>query len=361
MVASCPPSPSPQLKATRKSISVAAGVSPSTVGMILSGLGERYSEETRRRVFQAAEDQGYQPSINARALRLKRSLLLGVLLYDVNTHFAASFLQGVQATLSTTDYSPLVFFAKTAAEQSQCLARCHNRQVDGLLVNCVIDPTTATADEFALELAKTGTPTVEVFGRFLPAAPKVNVDNYQSGLRCARHLIDLGHRRIALLTHSRYHLTEAHFDAWEHACGYRDALLAAGLEPMMVARELDFDHVDETTFLQAGFDALEELIGLPQMPTAALCYGDQMAYGLNRACRARGVQVPHQLSICGNSGLNLSALANPPLTTTSPPYFQVGRTAAAKLLQLIDGETPEDTLIAPELELRLSTAPPPVA
>lgn len=349
------------MKATRKSISVAAGVSPSTVGMILSGLGERYSEETRRRVFQAAEDQGYQPSINARALRLKRSLLLGVLLDHVNTHVTASFLQGVQASLATTDYSPLVFFAKTAAEQSQCLARCHNRQVDGLLINCVIPTAIAATDELTRGLAKTGIPTVEVFGRFLPGTPKVNVDNYHSGMLCTRHLIDLGHRRIALLTHSRYHLAEAHFDAWEQACGYRDTLLAAGLEPMMVARELDFDHADETTFLQAGFDALDELIGLPQLPTAALCYGDQMAYGLNRACRARGVQVPHQLSICGNNGLSLSALANPPLTTTRPPYFQVGQTAAAKLLQLIDGDPAEDTLIAPELELRQSTAAPPVA
>lgn len=329
--------------------------------MILSGLGERYSEETRRRVFQAAEDQGYQPSINARALRLKRSLLLGVLLDDVNTHFAASFLQGVQASLATTDYSPLVFFAKTAAEQGQCLARCHNRQVDGLLINCVIPTAIAATDEFTRGLAKTGIPTVEVFGRFLAGTPKVNVDNYHSGLLCARHLIDLGHRRIALLTHSRHHLAEAHFDAWEQACGYRDALLAAGLEPLVVARELDFEHADETTFLHAGFDALEELLGLPQPPTAALCYGDQMAYGLNRACRARGVQVPHQLSICGNNGLSLSALANPPLTTTRPPYFQVGRTAAAKLLQLIDGDSLEDTLIAPELELRQSTAAPPVA
>lgn len=327
--------------------------------MILSGLGERYSEETRKRVLQTAKDQGYEPSINARALRLKRSLLLGVLLYDVNTHFAASFLQGVQETIAETDYSPLVFFAKTPAEQALCLARCRNRQVDGLLVNCVIDPATATADEFTRGFVKSGTPTVEVFGRFLPETPKVNVDNYQSGFLCARHLLDLGHRRIVMLTHSRYQLTGTHFDAWEQACGYRDAMIAAGLQPMIHPCDLDFTRICETTFLNAGFEAFEELAALPQMPTAVLCYGDQMAYGLNRACRARNWPVPDRLSICGTGGMNLSALANPPLTTITPPYFKVGQSAAAKLLALLDGETPGDSLIAPGLELRLSTAPPP--
>jgi LacI family transcriptional regulator len=343
------------IKVSRKMIADAVGVSTSTVGMILSGSGERYNAKTRERVLQTAADLGYQPSINARAMRLKRSLLLGILLYDVNTHLAAGFLQGMQETIEDTDYSPLVFFSKSPEAQARCLVRCHQRQVDGLLVNCVIDPATGNADALVRELEKSRIPAVEVFGHFLPTAPKVNVDNRQAGSIGAQHLIDLGHRRIALLTHSRYHVTNTHFDAWEQSCGYRDTLLAAGLEPIIVGCDLDFDHVTEASILQAGFDALDGLLTHPQAPTAVLCYGDQLAYGLNRACRSKGLDVPAQLSICGNNGLNLSTLANPPLTTTRPPYFEVGRAAAGNLLKLIDGATPADSLIPPVMEIRQST------
>lgn len=324
--------------------------------MILSGSGARYNEDTRKRVFQAAKDLGYRPSLNARALRLKRSLLVGILLHDVNSHFAAEFLRGVQQALATTDYSPLVFFARTPEEQIQCLARCRERQVDGFLLNSVIDPVTATADALAAELGTPPTRVVEVFGRYLAGAPKVNVDNYRAGALLADHLIGLGHRRIALLTHSRYHLTEHHIDAWQHACGYRDTMLAAGLEPVIVARELDYENVGEVAFLHAGFGALETVLGFPKVPTAVMCYSDHMAYGFNRACRARGVDVPGQMSLCGQSGLNISALANPPLTTTASPYIEVGRIAATQLLQLLDGKPATDVLVAPRLELRLSSA-----
>ena len=346
------------VKVTRKMIAAAAGVSLSTVDMILSGSGERYRESTRTRVQRIAAEMGYLPSINARAMRLRRSLLFGVLLYDVNTHLAADFLKGVQQAIAATDYSPLVFFASSPAEQVACLARCRDRQVDGLLLNCTVDPVTGLADDIAVHLNMFKIPAVEIFGRFISAAPKVNVDNRESGAIAVRHLVGLGHRRIALVTHSRYRRTDTHFDAWEHACGYRDALASAGLEPMIEAREMDYDHLGDSTLLAAGFEALDPLLALPQAPTAVVCYDDRMAFGLNRACRAKGISVPDRLSICGNSGLTLSAITNPPITTIRPPYFEVGRTAAAKLLQILDGETPGDSLMAPELELRQSTTSP---
>ena len=351
------------MKVTRKTIAETAKVSVSTVGMILSGQGERYHADTRQRVLQIAADLGYQPSINARALRFKRSLLLGVLINAVNTHFAAEFLHGVQDAIAVTDYSPLVFFAKSPEGFEQCLDRCLNRHVDGLLINCVAGATEINLEGVIHKLADHAVPAVEVFGHFLPAVPKVNVDNRQTAELCTRHLIAQGHRRIALLTHGRYENQSLHFDAWEQAQGYRDALQAAGLPPIIIAGDLNYARLHEPSFVEAdftraGFEGFAGLLALPQLPTAVLCYADLMAFGLNRACRLKGLEVPADISIFGKGGTALSAIVNPPLTTTRPPAFEIGRTAAANLLLAISGQAPADACIAESLLERQSTAAP---
>ncbi len=351
------------LKVTRKLIAETAQVSTSTVGMILSGRGQHSNVKTRERVLQVAADLGYQPSINARAFRLKCSLLLGVLVNAVNTHHAAELLRGVQSVIAATDYSPLVFFARSQEDQEQCLARCLDRRVDGLLINCVVGAAAAELDGVIHQLASQAAPVVEFFGHLLPGVPKVNVDNRQTAELCTRHLIAQGHRRIALFTHGRYEHQVLHFDAWEQSQGYRDALQAAGLQPIIIAGDMDFSRLHEPGFLEVEFlrlgaEGLATLLALPQPPTAVLCYTDQTAVGLNRACRLKGLQVPAELSIIGNGGTALSAIINPPLTTTRPPAFEIGRTAAANLLLAIRGQAPADASIAETLIERQSTAAP---
>lgn len=353
--------PSRALKVSRKDIAAAAKVSASTVGMILSGKGERYHEDTRRRVLAVAAKLGYQPSINARALRLNRSLLIGVLLYDVNSHLTARFLQGVQEAITGTQYSPLVFFSKAAEDQEVCLQHCLNREVDALVVNCAVDPAKGIPDRYIERLAKLPVPVVEVFGDFLPGVAKVNIDNHGAGALTTRHLIALGHRRIALLTHSRYRDRKFHADAWEHASGYRAEMEKAGLEPHFAACEVDFLNPTADSFMQAGQDALATLLAERNPPTAVVCYSDYFAYGLNRACRTAGLRVPEDLSIAGNLNLLLSSIVNPPLTTTRPRFFEIGRVAASGLLDAIQGGSIECQRVEPELVLRQSTGPAPAS
>ncbi len=331
--------------------------------MILSGSGQNYNVKTRERVLKVAADLGYQPSINARAFRLQCSLLLGVLINAVNTHHAAELLRGVQSVIAATDYSPVVLFAASMEDQEQCLGRCIDRRVDGLLINCVVGTAAAELDGVIHQLASQAAPVVEFFGHLLPGVPKVNVDNRQTAQLCTRHLIAQGHRRIALLTHSRYQHQVLHFDAWEQSLGYRDALLAAGLEPVIIAGDLDFNRLHEPGFLESeflrlGVEGLAALLALPQPPTAVLCYDDLIGVGLNRECRLRGLQVPAELSIFGNGGTALSAIVNPPLSTTRPPAFEIGRTAAANLLLAIRGQAAADASIAETLLERQSTAAP---
>lgn len=341
---------------TQKEVAKAAGVSNSTAGMILSGSGARYSESTRRKVFETAERLGYQKSINAKALRLRRSLLFGVLFSQVNSIHAADFLHGLQEGIAATDFSPLVFFNRTLQDQLASLDRCLNRRVDALLVNCVAGPGDPDFETFVRRVADLKIPVFEVFGSFIPGAPAMNLDMAGSGAAATRHLIDLGHRRIALVTHARFENRVLHGDAGAHADGYRAGMALAGLSPQIVAVDLDYDLLTPVGWCAAGSASLDQLLASPAPPTAVVCYNDLLAYGLNRACRRQGIAVPAAMSIIGNGDMMLSTITGPPLTTMRFDGRQAGLDATRTLLRGIeDGNM---TGLAPRLELvlRESTA-----
>ncbi|HEX7261570.1 MAG TPA: LacI family DNA-binding transcriptional regulator, partial [Luteolibacter sp.] len=235
---------------------------------------------------------------------------------------------------------------------------CLNRRVDAMIVNCSVDgPEEGRLATFNGRLKQLQIPVVEVYGRFLSGIPNVDVDNATAGRLCTSHLADLGHQRIALITHERYENPIMHRDAWEQFCGYREVLTARGLEPRVIMPEFDFENVSIPAFVQAGHDALDLLLAQAERPTAVVCYSDVMAYGLNRACRERGIRVPEDLSIAGSFDMLLSSVVNPPLTTTRSNHFEIGYRAASSLLRAMEGETVGDQLVAPDFLLRQSTGP----
>ncbi len=344
------------MRVTRKDIAKATGVSLSTVGMILGGSGERYGAETRKRVFEAAERMGYQTSINAKALRLRRSLLLGVLFSDLNTHHASSFLRGVKHALLPTEYSPLVFFNDSEADQESSLDHCLNRGVDALLLNCTVDLQGSRAKEFAKRVASLKIPVMEFFGSQVPGVPRVDIDNDHTGWIAARYLLDRGHERIALLTHSRFRDRKLHRDACEIAEGYHRAMAERGLEPKVFAMKLDYEHLTHADFARAGGECLKRLVSAKPAPTGVICYNDPMAYGVIRACYGAGIRIPDDLSIIGNNDMILSTLVDPPLSSVKLDAFKIGFEGASRLLAAIDGKPLASELVRTELVLRQSTS-----
>lgn len=345
------------MRVTRKDIAKATGVALSTVGMILGNSGGRYSAATRKRVIEAAERMGYQTSINARALRLQRSLLLGVLFSEMNTHHASPFLRGVMHALLPTEYSPLVFFNDSEADQESSLDDCLNRGVDALLLNCTVDPQDSRTKDFAKRIASLKIPVMEFFGSQVPGVPRVDIDNDHTGWVAARYLQDLGHQRIALLTHSRYQNRKLHRDACEITEGYHRAMAEKGLEPKVVAMKLDYENLTHADFARAGRECLKRLIAAKPAPTAVICYNDPMAYGLMRACREAGIRIPEDLSVIGNNDLNFSALVDPPLSSVKLDAFKVGFEGANRLLAAINGKPLESESVKTEVVLRQSAAP----
>lgn len=326
--------------------------------MILSGQGERYSKTTQAKVLKCADDLGYRVDINARAMKLNRSLLIGVLLNEVNSHFSASFLQGLQSVLKDTDYSPLVFFSGHPDDENLSLERCLDRQVDAMVVNCTAVPGRTARSRFAEKLKQSKIPVVEIFGNILPDITNVDHDNRIGGRDATEYLIAQGHRNIGLLTHKHYDDQLLHHDAWQHFLGYEDAMRAHGLDSMVLAQELSESLEMDPAFLEAGKGALDLVLEHPNRPSALVCYNDLLAYGVIHACRKKKMVVPEEISIIGQGDLALSGIINPALTSVSPHYYEIGLTAGRTLLAKLDGEDVASQTVKPILAHRESTCPP---
>ncbi len=230
--------------------------------MILSGRQERYNEATCKKVLRAAKELNYTPDMAARSLKLNRSFLFGLLIDARNALLATEFLRGVQAGLAGSDYSPIVFSHGNSDEQYEGLRRFIDRRVDGLIANVALEPDGSVDRPRYDALRERGLPIVEIFGRFLPEAPSVNVDNVAAGYDAARYLMGRGHRRIALLTHERYRLSQErhggqHFDAWERYLGYERAMREAGEMPVVVTHPITGEIDVEEEFVAGGAAAFE--------------------------------------------------------------------------------------------------------
>jgi LacI family transcriptional regulator len=346
----------------RKMIAEYAGVSVSYVGVIISGRGERYSKKTQQKVSEAVKKFSYRPNILARSLGLNRSFLAGALISSENTSMLANLIRGLQGTLAEKDYSPVVFCHEDAAEEENCLNNCLHRMVDGLIVNVHLNPDGTFDMSRYSEFIEKKIPMVEILGRLIKGVPKVLIDNVAVGSLAAQHLIKLGHKRIALLIHDSFDDSKGfatHYDAWERYSGYKQALEDAGLEPIIIRHALKYEGGSFFgSFYEGGFQALDKISDHFQKPTAVVCYSDMQAYGLSHACQLQGVNIPAELSVVGCMDTGVRAIARPRLTSLKLHSDEVGNVAARMLLQMIEGDSVEDSMVTPKLVVEQSTAPP---
>jgi LacI family transcriptional regulator len=349
---------------TLRHVAEKAGCSTATVSRILTGTKTNdFPEATRQRVYAAAEQLGYRPNLAARSLQTQRSFLIGVLINASNAAITTDFLHGVQSVLNCGAYSSIVFSHADCDEQANYLRRCTDRRVDGLIVNLSHDAQGRFDTSGFADLMEQGTPIIEVFGRFLAGVPKINAYNAVVARIAVQHLLKLGHRRIAMLTHERYllgngKLTTRHFDACDRYRGYEAAMQAAGLEPLVVTHAIAGEVNVEQQFVDGGSAAFDALLAHPARPTAVVCYNDLEAIGLMRAARHKGIAIPEQLSIVGYGDIEPSRFATPALTTVPVPAFEVGRRAMQALLDRVKGQPVESAFIESEIVVRESTTGP---
>lgn len=321
-----------------------AGVSPATASRALSK-PERVRPESRAKVDHAARLLGYVPHGAARALASQRSRMIGAVIPTLDNAIFANSVNALQGTLAESGYTLLLgSHAYDPAIELQVTRELIERGADGIVfVGTDHDP------QIYRMLATFRTPYVLIWsldpsGRH----PCIGFNNRDAAIRVTRHLLDLGHRRLGVISG----LTAHNDRVRERLAGVRDALRARGLElsPQAV--------VERPYSFASGQQAMHELMGRKPSPTAVVCINDVLAIGAIIECRAAGIEVPGDVSITGFDDMEISAQLAPGLTTMRVPTVDLGRAAATYLLDRLAGrEVATCTELPVELIVRGSTGP----
>lgn len=325
---------------TLEMVAEAAGVSASTVSRILNGTAV-VSQVKKQAVDEAIARLGFVPNPVARGLAGGRTLSIGVITQSIDSPFYGTALRGIEEELAPAGYSSLFVSGHwNAAEESRCIDVLRSRRVDGIIV------LTGRLSDHALRVYAKSLPVV-VTGRSLkaPGLLALNFDNFEGARLATRHLIDLGHRRIAFITGD-----PDHPDATERHRGYRAALEEAGIayDAGLVAQGMY--HED------SGLSAVETLLRSRRRFTAIFAANDQMALGAALGLHRRGLRVPADVSLIGFDDLPASRYAMPPLSTVRHPAQEIGRLAALAMLDLLRGAKPSVQAPPPEVIARESSA-----
>ncbi len=331
--------PEPE-RVTIRDVAARAGVSVATVSKVVN---RRYgvATTTYAKVQSVIDELGYESSIVARSLRNARTNVLGVLVSDIEP-FSAELLKGAARAIRHTGYELVVYSgaggsADKVGWESRALTRLSGTLIDG----AVLVTPTVIARSF-------GAPVVAVdphTGR--EDVPTVVSDNRHGAAVATEHLLGLGHRRIGFVG-GRLDLESARL----RELGYRDALGHAGIDvdPALL-RDGDYE---EGPSARAG----DQLLGLPDPPTAILAANDVSALAVMTVAQQRGLRVPDDLSVVGFDNIPEGALAEPPLTTVHQPLQEMGERAVELLVQLLAGSIPEQRheTLPTRLIVRRSTA-----
>ena len=332
-------------RVTIRDVARFARVSHQTVSRFING-ENHVAPWTRTRVEQAIAKLGFHPNHIARSLVTRRTKTVGLVMGDVASPFFPDVARGAEDVLAPAGYSLILSSSRRNAERERANVRhLLERSTDGLILGAPQCP----ADELAELAQRADVPLVflnrEVAG---PRVAAVWIDWPSATREVATYLAGLGHRRVALVVPARSDARVGNREDW-----YRPALARAGLGP---GRSLI---LREGMSLEGGYRAGVRLLALEPRPTAAICHNDVMAIGVLQACVQRRVRVPRDLSIVGWDDVPYASLVTPPLTTVRVPRYELGRTAARRLLDLLTGR-PADATEAPlalELVRRESSGP----
>ncbi len=328
-------------RTTLADIAQAAGVSVATVSKVVNGRGD-VAPHTRVRVQELLHQHDYLAPVFRHTEGVENPTI-EVQFKGGLKSYVADTLEGIIDTAAEVGASVVVSKASGAPHWARGLVSAGRRAV--IAVTSVY--TAAHLDE----LARVGLPLVVLDPLHLPDSQvnSVGATNFAGGLAATRHLLSLGHRRVAYLGGPAMAVCN---QARMH--GYRAAMEAEG-----ACIPDTHVHTGEFTF-ETGRTGAEALLDLEEPPTAVFAGNDEIALGVIESARARGLRVPEDLSVVGFDDTSLAQMVSPPLTTVRQPLREMGAAALRTALRLANGEKVESHHIelATELVVRASTAPP---
>jgi LacI family transcriptional regulator len=332
-------------RATIRDIADLAGVSIATVSRVLNDRPD-VAPETRENVLQVVREHGFSTNRGARGLSSGRTGMIGLTLPLVADAYFGPMLSGAAEALYERDMR--IVLAPTLHE--------HDREVSLLerLMRGTTDGAILMLPEESIEelrmLQRQGFPFVVVDPREPPPEGVACVAAmHASGAKVAtEHLLALGHRRIGAIAGAPgWYATE------ERVLGFRAALAAAGilLDPQLV--------VYSDWRMPRGIEAAEQLLALPDPPTAIFGFNDNVAIGALHAARTRGLSVPDDLSVVGFDDTELAVIVTPQLTSVRQPLAEMGRMGVSLLIRILEGQRVDALRVelATKLVVRESTGP----
>lgn len=332
-------------RASMREVADLADVAISSVSRVLSGHPD-VSVDMRDRVLNAVNQLEYEPDFLAQSLRRGATLSVGYVVGDISNPLIATITSGAESVLRSAGYSMLLMNSENNAELDAAHIRFFQaRRVDGMILSLASERRQETLDV----LDQVDVPVIMV-DRDVDADLDASIvrNDHRAGMRAAvGHLLDLGHRRIALITGA--------LDLWpvrERIAGMAEAVEARGVrdETTSLVGSLSAEHGERST---------EQLLAMEPRPTAIIAGGNQVLAGCVRALQRRGIRIPEDMSLVTCDEVDLSELHTPPIASVARDTLLIGRTAAELLLERIGGGEPRTVLLPTTFTARPSCGPAP--
>jgi LacI family transcriptional regulator len=344
-----PARPRPDLptrgKATINDIARLAGVSKKTVSRIINQ-SPLVRDDTRDKVLALMKEVGYVPDPQARGLAFRRSFLIGLVYDNPNAQYIVNIQNGALDTLRGSGFELVVHPCDSRSGElvDGVLRFIQQQKLHGV----VLLPPLSENEALAAALAEIDCRSVRIASVQLDGdAPMIVSNDRAATAEVADYLESLGHREIGLITGPA-----SYRSAHERNAGFLDALARRGI---VLAPERI---VEGGYTFESGVAGAETLLSQVPPPTAIFACNDEMAAGAYKAAFRRGLKIPEQLSIVGYDDSPLASRLWPPLTTVRLAIREMGRTAAALLIESRHAELPATTVVTPHLVTRDSCQPP---
>lgn len=326
---------------TIRDVAKLAGVAPITVSRVINNDGY-FSEETRRKVEAAVLELDYIPNSLGPSLRSKRTQTLALVLTDITNPFWTTVARGVEDAANKRGYHIIIGNTDESAEkQEEYLLFLMKKQVDGFLF-------VPASYNVSNTLQKRHVPFVVLDRRF-PSnqVDSVRGDSVDGAIGLTKHLVELGHHRIAVVTGRQDNTT-----ASDRVEGYQQALKQAGIN------EEQHIYWGEYT-QQAGYDSTVQVLKTDPRPTAIFATNNFIAIGVMRALRDAGFRVPEDMSVVAFDDLPAAITIDPFFTVAAQPAYEMGQIATELLLSRLAGNGPEgaqEIVLPVEIIVRKSSA-----
>lgn len=318
-----------KMKTNIKDVARLAGVSVSTVSNVRTGR-KKVSPDIAQRVTDAIKQLNYSPNPMASGLRSRNSNIIGILIPFFNHAFFAQILRGIQDASNESGYITSVYETNNDPEKEKSYLKIlTDSMVDGIILASQLGPESLSnnSDSFKDFYANKKIPIVSI-DEELDAlnVDSVIIDNRKAGYHAAKHLIDLGHKKIAHISGPL-----SFYNCVRRLEGYYDAMDEAGITPdPSWIRNGNLSPI-------SGYDCMRTLINETEV-TAVFASNDQTGIGAIKAIKDVGLRVPEDIAVIGFDNIFAGTLISPSLSTINVPTYQMGTAAMKRLLERISGK-----------------------